>query len=69
MAQSRQSFKGLATVRIGGQEIPLLNLPPDVSLGECGLCHDTFHIQDLELTLEGGQFLCRKCRVIGSNRR
>jgi formylmethanofuran dehydrogenase subunit E len=49
-----------ATVRVGGFEIPLIGLPKSSTLEECDLCHDEFHLTEIEYN--GKQFLCERCR-------
>lgn len=50
-----------ATVQRDGYTVPLIGIPNDATDSECSMCHDTFHITELEWN--GTQMLCPKCRT------
>jgi hypothetical protein len=54
-----------ASVRLGSYRIPLLGVPESATLQECDLCHDLFHLLDVELI--DIQILCLKCRGKSGN--
>jgi formylmethanofuran dehydrogenase subunit E len=49
-----------ATVSRDGYSVPLIGVPVEATSSECDLCHDTFHVTELEWS--GSQMLCAKCR-------
>jgi hypothetical protein len=51
-----------AIVQRDGFTVPLIGIPPEATLYECDLCHNTHLVGDLELNPGGNQFLCEKCR-------
>lgn len=56
-----------ATVKIGEYIIPLIGIPLSATEMECDLCHDIFHITEVELNEAGTQFLCSKHREHNKN--
>jgi len=60
--EDQMSLEQHATVRVDGMVLPLIGIPKGATLEECALCHDEFHICDVEWT--GKQMLCKKCREI-----
>lgn len=52
-----------ATVEREGFRVPLIGIPETSVLQECDCCHQEFPIRELEVTDNGGQVLCGKCRT------
>ncbi len=50
-----------ATVRLGEYTVPLIGIPPSATQAECERCHAIFHLADVKLHTESGEFLCDKC--------
>ena len=50
-----------ATVKLGEYTIPLIGIDRSATEMECELCHDIFHISQVQLSESGKQFLCPKC--------
>ena len=48
------------TVRLGDYTIPLIGVKQTATEEECDLCHDIFHLSQIELAET--QFLCGRCR-------
>jgi hypothetical protein len=51
-----------ATVQVSGYEIPLIGIRPDAMLETCDLCGDYFNIRQVQISDNGRQILCEKCR-------
>lgn len=52
-----------ATVKIGDYDIPLIGIPPDATLEECDLCGYLFNLRQVQVSENGRQILCDKCRT------
>lgn len=50
-----------AYVLIDGVRIPLIGIKPTETQDTCDLCHDIFHLSQLEWT--DNELLCKKCRA------
>jgi hypothetical protein len=50
-----------ATAPFSGYVIPLIGIPPQATECQCDLCHDVFHLVDLQWNEAGNQTLCAKC--------
>ncbi len=51
-----------AIVEVSGHRIPLIGIAPDATLETCDLCGDLFNLRQVQISPNGRQFLCPKCR-------